>query len=264
MPGVLGVLSYFVALLLAVGSPLGLEVDPGQQTFAATLRLPASAAGVPGDFRGRVSLYGSPAEIPIAAVRISRAGAPVAVRATIRYADIPADWVTRFQADGFDYRVRGTLGSTPVQWTGRLAWEEVPVAGDETMISKFLAFEGVDLTAMRANGSRGVARVRVTNPFSFPLQIGQSEYEIEAEGRPVGRGSAQAMVARRGTTRLDFPIEIDHAQLIAAAGKAFIGGGTVEARLKGRLTVRVAGHDVRVPLDVTGEIDAGSLGSLGN
>lgn len=254
---------FALTILLAIGSPLGLEVDPGTQTFGATIRVPA-AASAGGDFRGRVSLYGSTAEIPVAAVRISRAGAPLALRATLRYADIPADWVTRFRPDGFDYRLRGTLGSTPVDWTGRLAWEDIPVAGDGTMISKFLAFEGVDLTALQANGSRGVARVRVTNPFAFPLQISRSEYRIEAEGRPVGRGSTRALVARRGTTQLDFPIEIDHTQLIAAAGAAFIGGGTVDARLLGNLTIRVAGHDVRVPLDVAGEIEAGSLGSLGN
>ena len=251
-------LRFALALLFAVASPLGLEVDPGRETFAATLRV--SSASAAGDFQGRVALYGSRAEIPVAAVRISKAGAPLALRATIRYADIPADWVARFRPDGFDYRLRGTLGSTPVEWAGRLAWEDIPVTGDETLISRFLAFEGVDLTAMQANGSRGVARVRVTNPFAFPLQIAQSEYRIEADGRPVGRGATRAMVAGRGTTRLDFPIEIDHAQLIAAAGTALVGGGTVDARLRGTLTVRAAGHDVRVPLDVAGEIDAGSLG----
>ncbi|MEP6800512.1 MAG: LEA type 2 family protein [Acidobacteriota bacterium] len=248
-----------LGLLFAIASPLGLEVEPGRETFAATLRVPAVEAS--GDFQGRLALYGSRAEIPVAAVRISRAGEPLALRATIRYADIPADWVTHFRAEGFDYRLRGTLGGTPVEWAGRLGWEEVPVTGDETIISKFLEFEGVDLTALQANGGRGVARVRVTNPFAFPLQIARSEYRIEAEGRPVGRGATRAMVARRGTTRLDFPIEIDPAQLIAAAGTAFIGGGTVDARLRGTLTVRVAGHEVRVPLDVAGEIDAGSLGT---
>ena len=174
-------LRFALALLFAVASPLGLEVDPGRETFAATLRVPSASAA--GDFQGSVALYGSRAEIPVAAVRISKAGAPLALRATIRYADIPADWATRFRADGFDYRLRGTLGSTPVEWAGRLAWEDIPVTGDETIISRFLAFEGVDLTAMQTNGSRGVARVRVTNPFAFPLQIAQSEYRIEADGR---------------------------------------------------------------------------------
>lgn len=246
------------SVLLAVATPISLEVDPGPQTLAATIRIPAAQAPA-GDFQGRLALYGSKAEIPIAAVRISRAGAPLALRAAIRYADIPADWVTRFRPDGFDYALKGTVGTTPVEWSGRLAWEDIPVSGDETVISKFVAVDRVDLTVLQPSGSRGIARVLVTNPFAFPVEIARSVYRIEADGYPVGRGSAPGVVLKKGATRLDFPIDLDHSQLIAAAGRAFLTGGSVEARLKGEMTVRVAGHDLRVPLDVAGQVEAGSL-----
>ncbi|MEP6769309.1 MAG: LEA type 2 family protein [Acidobacteriota bacterium] len=248
------------ALLFATASPLGLEVDPGAQTLAATIRVAAAQAAA-GDFQGRVSLYGSRAEIPIAAVRISKAGAPLALRATIRYADIPADWVGRFRPDGFEYVMKGTVGTTPVEWTGRMAWEEVAVAGDDAIIAKFVGVDRVDLTVVQPSGSRGVVRLHITNPFAFPVEIARSVYRIEADGYPVGRGSAPGVVLKRGTSRLEFPIDMDHSQLIAAAGRAFLAGGSVEARLKGEMTVRVAGHDLRVPLDVAGQVEAGSLRS---
>lgn len=177
----------------------------------------------------------------------------------IRYADIPADWVARSRPDGFDYRLTGTLGGVPVSLVGGLAWNDVPVSGEEAVLSRFLSLEGIEMTSLAPSRSHGLARLRVTNPFAFPLQLSRSEYRLEADGRAVGRGSTRGVLVRPGTTVLDFPIEVNHGQLLAAAGSALLTGGAVDARLAGSLTVKLPGGEVRVPLDLAGQIDAGGL-----
>ena len=254
-------LRLLLAAVFAFASPplstLEIELSAGA-AFSATLTFPGSA-GSSGDFQGRVALYGSPSELRVSGARLSRAGRPPAIRMAIRYADIPADWIARFRPDGFDYRLTGTLGGAPVSWAGRFAWNDVPVSGEEAVRSRFLSLEDIELTSPAPSRSRGLARLRVTNPFAFPLQLARSDYRLEADGREVGRGSTRGVLVRPGTTVLDFPIEVNHGQLLAAAGSALLTGGAVDARLVGSLTVKLSGGEVRVPLDLAGQIDAGGL-----
>ena len=246
-------------LAAAPPSPFALEVALSEgAAFSATLTFPGSA-GSSGDFQGRLALYDSPSELRVTGVRISRAGRPLAIRTAIRYADIPADWIARFRPDGFDYRLTGTLGGAPVSWAARFAWNDVPVSGEEAVLSRFLSLEGIEMTSLAPSRSHGLARLRVTNPFAFPLQLSRSEYRLEADGREVGRGSTRGVLVRPGTTVLDFPIEVNHGQLLAAAGSALLTGGAVDARLAGSLTVKLPGGEVRVPLDLAGQVDAGGL-----
>lgn len=254
-------LRLLLAAVFAVASPspFGLEIAPSAgAAFSATLTF-SGPVGSSGDFQGRVALYGSPSELRVTGVRISRAGRPLALRTAIRYADIPADWIARFRPDGFDYRLTGILGGAPVSWAGRFAWNDVPVSGEEAVLSRFLSLEGIELTSLAPSQSRGLAHLRVTNPFAFSLQLARSEYRIEVDGRAVGRGSTRGVLVRAGTTVLDFPIEVNHGQLLGAAGSALLTGGPVDARLVGSLTVKLSGGEVRVPLDLAGQIDAGGL-----
>lgn len=254
-------LGLLLAAVFAVASPspFALEIDlSAGAAFSATLIFPGPV-GSSGDFRGHVALNGSPSELRVTGVRISRAGRAVAIRMAIRYADIPADWVARFRPFGFDCRLTGTLGGAPVSWVGRFTWNDVPVSGEEAVLSRFLSLEDIELTALAPSRSRGLARLRVTNPFAFPLQLARSDYRLEADGREVGRGSTRGVLVRAGTTVLDFPIEVNHGQLLGAAGSALLTGGAVDARLVGSLTVKLSGDEVRVPLDLAGQIDAGGL-----
>lgn len=253
-------LSLLFAIVSGAASPR-IEIDPSPgETLTATITGPAS--GVPtGEFRGSVALYGAgaPVEIPVAG-RAERSGAGLRVSARLRYADIPAEWGVRFRPDGFDYRIRGTVGAAPLEWQGRLAWSDVAVEAEEETAARFLKLAGIELTSFSPSGSRGVARITVVNPFSFPLTIASTRYRIEAAGRAVGQGSTRGIILRaRRTSTVDFPVEIDHGQLIAAAGSAFVMSGDVDAELKGSLTIRLPGGDVRVPVELAGRIDAGDL-----
>jgi LEA14-like dessication related protein len=65
------------------------------------------------------------------------------------------------------------------------------------------------------------------------------------------------MILRPGQeTTLRLPIDLDHGQLLAAAGSALSSGGDVEGRLRGALVVRLAGGDIPVPLELSGRLSA--------
>jgi LEA14-like dessication related protein len=71
----------------------------------------------------------------------------------------------------------------------------------------------------------------------------------------VGNGSTRGLLLHPTQNNvLSLPVEIDHAALLSAAGKALLGGGDVRVELNGRLVVRLKGGDVPVPLHLTGHL----------
>jgi LEA14-like dessication related protein len=241
------------------GTAVGVEIDPSPgDTVAVAFSGPG--ANIPtGEFRGKVSAYGSAVELPVTG-RAARAGGGLRVTTRLRYADLPEDWGARVRPDGLDFRLRGTVGNVPLEWTGRIPWGAVGVAAEEETAARFLSLKEIEMTSLSPSSSRGVARLEVVNPFSFPLRIASSQYRIEASGHPIGDGSTRGLLLRaRRSSTLDFPIRVDHSQLIAAAGSAFLMSGEIDARLVGSLTVRLPAGDFRVPLDLSGRISTGNL-----
>ncbi|HEY6050700.1 MAG TPA: LEA type 2 family protein, partial [Thermoanaerobaculia bacterium] len=238
---------------------VGLEIDPSAGGSAA-VAFTGPAGNVPaGEFRGRVSAYGSAAELPISG-RAERVRGGLRIAARVRYADLPEDWGARGRPDGLDFRLRGAVGSVPVDWSARLPWAAVGIAGEEEALGHFLSLKEIEMTSLSPASSRGVARLEIVNPFAFPLRIASSTYRIEASGREIGEGSTLGFLVRAGRpSTLDFPIRVEHSQLIAAAGRALFSSGEIDARLVGSLTVRLPGGDFRVPLDLAGQISTGDL-----
>jgi LEA14-like dessication related protein len=255
---------FLVSLAFAAPAPdratgVGLEVDPSPgDSVAAAFTGPAGSIPA-GEFRGRVSAYGSAVELPLSG-RAERTRAGLRIRSRIRYADLPEEWGSRVRPDGLVFRLQGAVGSVPVDWNARLPWSAVGVAGEQEALGRFLSLKEIEMTSLSPASSRGVARLEVVNPFAFPLRIASSQYRLEASGREIGDGSTQGLLVRalRSST-LDFPIRVEHSQLIAAAGRAFFTSEEIDARIVGSLTVRLPGGDFRVPLDLAGRISTGDL-----
>jgi len=240
-------------ILASLGRPLDVEIRPGvEQSFSATLS--GSAAGLSeGPFRGALALNGSPAQISISG-EARKNGSRWRLPVTLRYADVPADWANRFRPGTFDYRLRGTVaGGAPVEWAGTKRWDGVEVEGDRDVVSRFVKLRSVEVTEFSLLESEAKAILAVRNPFSFPLKLARTQYQLSANGREVGSGETRGLLLRESQTNtLSLPIELDHGELVAAAGRALLSGGTVEARLTGTLTIRLPGGDVAVPLDLSG------------
>lgn len=252
------VLLWASLIAAAAGAPpaaFSLTLQPGAgETFTALVTGPANGAG-PGDFHGVVSLYGSPASIPVAGNATRTREGRLAVRFAIRYAAVPPDWSARFRPLSADFSLEGTAGGRPISWRGSLPWQDIGLSADAATAARFLSLSQIRLTDVAFSESQGVADLQVRNPFSFPLTIASSEYRVEAAGREVGSGATHGILIRPlRTSVVQFPVEVENGQLIAAAGRAILARGDVEARLRGWIRVRLPGGDVRIPLDLGGRL----------
>jgi LEA14-like dessication related protein len=247
---------WLLVLLAAAPAPIGLAIHAGAaDTFTAivTGQARGDAAGA---FSGTLTLNGSPAQIPVTG-RAERAGGRLQLPLTLRYADIPADWADRFRLGTFDYRLRGTVaGREPLEWTGTMPWGQVAVEGEKDAVSRFVRLASLQITRLSLFESEARASVAVRNPFSFPLKVASASYRLFADEREVGAGEARGLLLHPGKDNtLDFPIEIEHGELLAAAGSALASGGEIDGHLRGELRVRLPGGDITVPLDLSGRLN---------
>lgn len=249
-----------LALLLlaaaqAVSSPLSFTLRiEGEKELRATIS--GTESDLPaGEFRGSVALNGSSAEMRIAG-SVTHADGRWRLPLTVRYADVPADWADHFRTETFTYRLRGSVGgAAPREWTGTRPWKEIEVESDKQSGADFLKLEDVHLTELSLLSSEAEARLEVRNPFAFPLKIAETRYTLIVNGQEVGEGGTHGMLLHAGQSNaLVLPIEVDHAGLLSAAGKALLSGGEIEARLHGRLVIRLKGGDLTVPLDLSGHL----------
>jgi LEA14-like dessication related protein len=245
-----------LALVLAVGAgaPVGFSLRPeGEKDLRVTL---SGAEGdlAPGSFRGSIAINGSPEAMPIAGT-VAHVGGRWLLPVTIRFADVPADWADRFRPEGFSYRLRGGVGATAREWTGSRTWKDVELEGDRQTLAGFLALDGVSLTRLSLLSSEARAAVSLRNPFAFDLRIAETRYTLSANGSVVGSGETRGMILHATRkNEIDLPIEIDHADLISAAGDALFSGGEVAVGLDGHIVIRLKGGDVSLPLHLSGSL----------
>ncbi len=205
-----------------------------------------------GAFSGSVSLNGSSSEVHVTG--LARAiGERQELSVRMRYRDVPEDWIRRLHASDFDYRLRGRVaGGNPFEWSGTKRWDQVEVEKSQDAAG-FVKLASIQLTEFSLLESAALAEVIVRNPFAFPLKLASASCRLFANGTKVGSGAAGEMILRPGQeTTLKLPIDLDHGQLLTAAGSALGSGGDVEGRLRGALVVRLPGGDIPVPLDLSG------------
>jgi LEA14-like dessication related protein len=248
-------------LALAVAGPAAtpaatheIHVQPWPDGFTAVLFGPASGLSG-GAFTGSLSLNGSAAAIPVSGTA-QQSGERVAVNFKVKYREVPEDWASRFRLADFDYRLRGSVaGAAVIDWSGTKRWDEVEADKSQgTTSADFIKLGSIELTEFSLFQSAAKAQVKVTNPLPFPLKLASTSYRLLANGREVGSGSTKGMILHASQeTTLELPIEVDHAELLGAAGSAVSSGGEIEARLKGTLVIRFSGGDISVPLDLAGK-----------
>jgi LEA14-like dessication related protein len=242
-------------LLAAIARPVQIDVRPGPaETFSATLVGPAQGSR-PGAFTGRLSVNGSAVDISISG-RAEATGDRLRLPLTMRYSDVPQDWANRFRPVNFDYRLSGRVsGGGPIEWAGTARWDDIGVEGERETVQRFLRLQTVEVTDVSLFESQARAVVSVRNPFAFPLTISSTRYALIADDRVVGTGRTRGMTLRaRQESTLLLPIEVDHGELLGAAGAGILSGGNLPARLTGTLVVRLPRGDVSVPLDLSGQL----------
>ena len=254
------VTGFFLLSLLFAPTPPAVPVDirlvPEEEACTAVATGPLGGAAT-GAFTGSLSVNGSQTELPVAG-SAKAVGERLEITLKLRYRDAPEEWLSRFRLSDFDFRLRGRVaGGTAVDWSGTKAWNEVHVEHRQDLGAKFVRLGTIELTEFSLLASAARAQVVVRNPLGFPLKIVSATYRAFANGREVGWGAAGEMVLppARETT-LNLPIDLEHSQLLAAAGSALASGGDVAGRLNGALVLRLKTADVPIPLDLSGRFSA--------
>jgi LEA14-like dessication related protein len=242
-------------LLAAAAAPVEITVDPRPGgSFVVSFAGPALPTSG-GDFHGSVSLYGSTAEMPLVG-RAETRGGLLRLSATLRYADVPADWLNRFRPDAFDYRVRAEIANGErVSWSGTERWSRVRFSGSEESLKSFVKLASLELTALSLTRSEGRAVLAITNPFSFPINLAAASYRLSVNGEEVGAGLTGGRILRPGRmVGLELPFTVQHWRFLAAAGGQWAVGADVEAELEGSLTLRLPTGDLSIPLRLPGSL----------
>jgi LEA14-like dessication related protein len=242
-----------LALLLPLLASLGLAVEPGATSVAASVRFPAAEAPPSGAFRGSLSAYDSSQTVPVTGnVAPSKEGAGAVLTVTLPYASVPEDWASRFKPEGLRYRLKSEAGR---EWAGSVPWSEISITGDKELAREYVALKDLEVTEISLFGSEARATLKVKNPFAFPLKVAESRYVLLAEGSELGRGQTKGRTLHAGKeTELQLPLELDHTRLLSAAGRAVGSGGRADVRLEGQLLLRLSGGDVAVPFELRGKL----------
>ncbi|HEX4440036.1 MAG TPA: LEA type 2 family protein [Thermoanaerobaculia bacterium] len=247
------VLALVLMLLQSTAPPSSLSVRILDEQ-KARVTISGTGSDMPaGPFQGDVTVNGSDSKLPVMGT-VTRNGAHWSLPIEVKFASIPADWAERVRLDAFTCRLQGKVGDTAKEWSESGTWKEIEVDAGDTQ-EKFVSLKDVQLTEMTLTSSEAQAQVAIRNPFSFPLRIAETEYTLFAEGQEVGSGGTHGMILHPTQNNvLSLPIEIDHAALLSAAGKALLSGGDVRVTLEGRLVLRLKGGDLPVPLHLTGRL----------
>jgi LEA14-like dessication related protein len=242
-------------LLAAAAAPVEITIDPRPgASFVVSFAGPALKTTA-GDFRGIVSLYGSPAEMPLIG-RAEMRGGIVRLSAAVRYADVPVDWLNRFRRDTFDYRVRADVASgESVSWSGTERWSGVKAAGSDEALKQFVKMASLELTSLSLTRSEGRAVLAITNPFSFPVTVAATSYRLSVNGEEVGDGGTRGRILRpRQTASLELPFTVQQWRFLAAAGRQWASGADLEAELEGSLTLRLPTGDLSIAVRFPGRL----------
>ena len=241
---------------LVVPAPSAVEIRVAPEADSVTIVLSGEMAAAPaGTFAGWVALNGSPKDLAVTGTG-RPSGERLVLTLKLKYRDVPEDWANRLRAADFDYKLRGRVaGSRELEWSGTQRWDRIEIEGREEAVSGFVQLGSIELTQFSLLESAARAEVTVRNPLSFPLKLASTRYRLLANGREVGSGATGVMVLRaEQKTTLSLPIDLDHGQLLAAAGSALRSGGEVVGRLQVTLVVHLPGGDIPVPIDLSGRL----------
>jgi len=252
---VLGAILLFLPALQGAPAAVEITIDlkPGN-SFDVLFAGPAAVSGT-GDFRGSLAINDSAAEMPLAG-RAEAAAGRARLVTTLRYADVPAQWMSRSRPGVFDFRLRGEIpGAGTIAWSGTLPWKTVAVTGAAGALTNFVQIGSFELTALSERRTEGRCVLTALNPFGFSVSVEGPSYRVGVNGQDIGGGSARGRVLRaKKKAGIELPFSTDRARFLAAAGERWAVGAAVDAELAGTLTVHLASAAFEVPFRYPGRL----------
>ncbi|MFI5181868.1 MAG: LEA type 2 family protein [Thermoanaerobaculia bacterium] len=227
-------------------------IDSGK----AGMELVFEANGAPcGEWiRGTFTLFGSAPGVPVDAPLVYIPEGGCALRFDYPFTAIGPDLVGQSKVDALEWSLTGERRSLPpakpISWSGRAPRETIKLTESmKVTLRRFVDIQNVGVGSLGLTSSTVNAVLDVTNPLSFDLRIAEAAYELTVDGKPVARGRKEKFLLHaKRANRLELPIELDHAGLLAAAGKAALGKG-VSGVLSGVGRLRLPAGDLEFPFE---------------
>ncbi len=204
--------------------------------------------------KGTFTLFGSAPGVPVDAPLVYIPEGGCALRFDYPFSAIGPDLVSRSKVDALEWSLTGERRSLPpakkIAWSGRAGREAVKLTESmKVTLRRFVAVRTVGVGSLGLSTSTVDAVLDVTNPLSFDLKIAEAAYGLAVDGKPVAKGRKEKFILHAGRgNRVDLPIELDHAGLLAAAGKAALGKG-VAGVLSGVGKLRLPAGDLEFPFE---------------
>jgi LEA14-like dessication related protein len=256
---------------LTCGTIEALEVTSLTRTrVTAFLRavLPDAPPGSKISFEGKIELANT--VLPVgpkvtALVQHAEGRHEVVLLTDMELAKVPAELLGRLHAAALDFTFEGNLRSSaeappmPVCAVGVLKVGTNEIRASSPLGRDFARFGGARLAGLSLSETKGEATAVLFNPFTFPLDVKDLVYEIQADGRKVASGERHGVRLHPGRENsLELPVAAGNTDLAAALAGAVASGGRVEGRLVAKISVKV-GKDqaMTVPLDLPGTIQVG-------
>jgi LEA14-like dessication related protein len=253
-----------------VGSVQRLEVTSLTRQKALLwfhVALPHAARGASQKFTGKLELanveipFHQPARVMVQPTGGS--GADAVFFVDVDLSQVPETLLGRAGAQALDPVFDGTLtgeaGDTALVFAaGVLRFGTPEVRTPSGVSPEFLRFGEAHLTDVSLSETSGEASVILFNPFSFTVPIRELSYQLYVGDRLLASGVKRAVrIKPRQESRVDLPVTARNVDLAAAAGSAILSGGTLEGRLLGAITLKVATGDIVVPINVPGRVEVG-------
>ena len=226
-------------------------------------RLPAAAKGSRQSFEGTVSVGG--AAVPVASpvtvmVQPAEGGFDAVFLLELDLRRVTGELVSGLGGEALPVSLAGTLSgeagsraSVRAQGSLRVGTPEIHAPPGEA--AAFVRFGGARLAGLSLKETRGEATLVVFNPLGAPLGIEEIRYALTVGGRTVAEGVRTKVRLHPGReNELALPVTAKNADLLAAAGDAAVGGGTVSGRLTGRVTVKTGNSHRVIPVDLPGTV----------
>jgi hypothetical protein len=204
--------------------------------------------------KGTFTLFGSAPGVPVEGPLVYIPEGGCSLRFDYPFSAIGPDLVGKSKVDALEWSLSGERRALPparpIAWSGRTPRETVKLTESMKMtLRRFVAIQKIGVGSLGLVTSTVNAVLDVTNPLSFDLRIAEAAYELTVDGRPVARGRKERFVLHaKRTNRLEMPIELDHAGLLAAAGRAALGTGAAGV-FSGTGRLRLPAGDLEFPFE---------------
>jgi LEA14-like dessication related protein len=249
-----------------VGSVDALEVTSlTRERIALWARavLPKAAKGSKQKFTGKVLVANVPIPVksPVLVVVQAQPGRNEAVFfLDLVLEDTPEALLSRVGTSAIDLtldgRLSGDAGSkVTIFAVGVLRFGTPDIKAPASFVQSFARFGGARFKGLTLSETSGEATVVLYNPFRFDLPVKNVTYSVHASDRRLGGGSKTGFLIRGGReNEIALPIAASNSELISAAGTAVLGGGAIEGRLVGSISLKVGRDEITVPVNLPGAV----------